>query len=701
MSLITAENLGLYYGERAIFENFSFQVARKDRIGLVGRNGTGKTTLMRLIVGQMEPHNGSLRVTRGVRLGYLPQDVTDAPEGTLLSSVLSSVPGKQAVEDDIKKVEDALASSTDPEELSDLADELSDLLETQEHFDTVYAAHKAEEILTGLGFPTARFNEPLAHLSGGWRTRSALAALLYQRPDVLIMDEPTNHLDVDSVRWLSQYLLAYDQALLLVCHDREFLNRQITRIISFEPEGMRQYRGDYESYVTQRAEEEKILERRAKNQEQKARDAMKFVEKFRFKATKARQAQSKLKLLQKMEIIEKFQPQRTIRFSFPKTAPSGRVVFRLDNIGMAFGDNPLYKNVNLHINRGDRVAIIGPNGAGKTTLMKIMAGELAPESGSVTPGHGVTLSYYAQHQAEHLDPKRTVVEEVGTAAPDAVQSVIRGILGAFLFSGDEVDKTTGVLSGGEKARVALAKLLVRPGNCLFMDEPTNHLDIFASEKLIEALTNYDGTLVFVSHNQAFVNRLVTKVWDIKDGGVTEYPGTLNEYYDHLARNDAGPEPLSKKERKALPQGPPAVKERNAGPTGPSSKKGQVPQAAPAAKEKADNQAVLKGAPEPVSLVRADEKAKKRAEAEERQRLSKVLAPVRARIQSAEREIAELEERERAITDKLADPDVFSDPERGKALMCEYEAVRKDIARLLARWEKDNSQMEELAETGAA
>ncbi len=691
MSLIVGENLGLSFGARTIFENLSFQVAKKDRVGLVGRNGSGKTTLLRMMAGEINPHAGSIRITRGVKLGYLPQDVTDAPVGALLASVLSSVPGKIEVEESIGRTEDALSASNDPDEQVELADRLSELLSIKEHFDTVYAAHKAEEILHGLGFSTKRFDDPLAELSGGWRTRAALASLLYQRPDVLLMDEPTNHLDVDTVRWLSQYLAAYDRSLVLVCHDREFLNRQIARVISFESEGVRQYRGDYESYVAQRSEEEKVLERRVKNQEQKAKDAIKFVEKFRYKATKARQAQSKLKLLQKMEIIETFQPLKTIRFSFPQVPPSGRIVFRLEKLSKSFGENVLYRNVTLHVERGDRIAIIGPNGVGKTTLLKIMAGELAAGQGSAATGHGVTLSYYAQHQAEHLDQRKSVVEEVGTAAPDANQSTIRGILGAFLFSGDEVDKLVGVLSGGEKARVALAKLLVRPGNCLLMDEPTNHLDIFAAEKLIEALAGYGGTLVFVSHNQAFVNKLATKVWDIRDGGIVEYPGNLTEYFAHLdslgEAREAGPQ--GARNGKAAKS---AEKAADAPAKAPQAAAPERP--APAA-SKAEAEAARRDA------SRAEEKARKREEAQARQRLSKVVSPLKSRIANAEKKIARLEEREKVITEALSDPDIFADPEKSRALLSEYDEVRREAARLLARWEKDHARLEEIMKSGAA
>ncbi|MEW5733822.1 MAG: ABC-F family ATP-binding cassette domain-containing protein [Thermodesulfobacteriota bacterium] len=660
MSLLVAENVSLYFGERAICENFSFLVAAGDRIGLLGRNGSGKTSLMRLIMGELAPSAGDIRITRGVKLGYVAQDVTDLPEGSLLSMVLSSVPGKMGVEADIEAVTAALEASRSADEQEELGRRLSNLYETREHFDTLYAPHQAERILLGLGFSTKDYERPLGEFSGGWRTRAALAGLLYQKPDILLMDEPTNHLDVDTVQWLSKYLAGFDRALVLVSHDREFLNRHVNRVVSFESEGIRQYRGNYEEYLTQRAEEEKVLERAAANQEQKVKDAMKFVERFRFKATKARQAQSKLKLVEKMELVKTYKTEKTIDFSFPAVAESGRNVVTLDNVGKSFGDNILYKGLGLTVEKGDRVAIIGKNGAGKTTLLKIIAHELAPDQGAARHGHNVAMSYYAQHQAEQLNFRNTVVEEVSLAAPGMSQTFIRSVLGAFLFSGDEADKQISVLSGGEKARVALAKLLVRPGNLLLMDEPTNHLDIFASEKLTKALADYKGTLVFVSHNLGFANRLATKIWDIRGKGVEQYPGNLKEYLDHLERQE---------------------------------KEGQV-QAAPQA-EKAPEVPAEKPGP------RADKKAKKREEAQKRQELSRVLAPLRERIRNAEKKISRLETREAEITTALSDPDVFADAEKSKALLSDYHIVRAELDRLLFRWEKDSAKAEEISASFSA
>jgi ATP-binding cassette subfamily F protein 3 len=654
MSLLTAQNISLFFGERAIFDSLSFQVEARDRIGFVGRNGSGKTSLMRMIFGEMDPQGGEITRIKTLRIGYLPQDVTETGRGRVLESLLAGIPGKAAVEDEIHATQKALDKSGDQERQTLLAGRLAELYETLAHFEGVYAAHSAEKILAGLGFSENDFERPLSELSGGWRTRAALAGLLFQRPDILLLDEPTNHLDVDSVRWVSRFLDDYDKAMILVCHDRQFLNRHINRVISFETEGVRQYKGDFESYLAQRAEEEIILERQARNQGQKVKQAQKFIERFRYKSTKARQAQSKIKVLEKMDIIQRHKPVKTVRFSFPPVKQSGRNVVHVDNVAKVFGENVLYRNVNRTVLRGERIAVIGKNGTGKTTLLKIIAGEIKADEGKISMGQGVSLSYYAQHQAEQLDLRRSVVEEVGSVAPDASHTFIRNVCGAFLFSGDDVEKPISVLSGGEKARVALAKLLVRPGNFLLMDEPTNHLDIIASEQLINALSQYDGTLLFVSHNQAFVNRLATKIWDIKNSHLEEYPGSLEEYYDHLER------------------------QQDCGTGGAAPVLGNQA----ARNEKAGS--------------RDEKKAMKRAQADARRMLHQKSAPIKSRLVKTEARIDELESDEKTISEQLCDPKVFEDAASSKELLTRYDKVKKELETCYARWEQDQKSLEDIA-----
>ncbi len=691
MSLLVGENVSLYYGDRPIVEGFSFRIEDKDRVGLVGRNGTGKTSLLRLITGEISPTKGEIRVSKGVRVGYLSQDAANPdPTARVLASVVSSVPGRAEVDEGVKRLSREVEEEKDPDRQAALARKLAGFLESQSHLETLYAPHAAEKILTGLGFTEADFSRPLTEMSGGWRTRAALGALLFQNPDVLLLDEPTNHLDADSVHWLDKFLEGFPGALVLVSHDREFLNRQIQRVISFETEGLRQYKGNYDAYEKQRAEEEKILDRQARNQDQKVKEAMKFVERFRYKSTKARQAQSKLKVMQKMEVISGHKREKVVRFRFPPVPASGRQVMTVSGLSKSFGENLLYKDLNLLVEKGDRVAIIGRNGAGKTTLLKMMAGELEPDAGKVFPGHGVTLSYYAQHQAEQLNVNRTVVEEVSSVIPDAPVTFVRGVCGAFLFSGEEVDKPISVLSGGERARVALAKLLAKPGNCLLMDEPTNHLDIVAAEKLVEALMGYDGTLVFVSHNQAFVNRLATVVWDIRAGHVETYPGTLKEYYDHVdrvARRTQTPE--------AKPAAKPVMKQA----VNPAAKTTTQADAKPAParnkkKEKNPPGKPVPAAPPPVAPdSKDDRRARKRSEAEARQRLARAAGPLKKKLAEAEAEVARLEALEKELSEALCDPAVFADGQKSSRLLAEYGKAKKDLDEWMFRWEKIHEEIE--------
>ena len=479
--------------------------------------------------------------------------------------------------------------------------------------------------------------------------RAALASLLFQRPDLLLLDEPTNHLDIPSVRWLEQFLQDFDGAMILVSHDREFLNRQIRRMISFEPEGMRSYSGDYDFFLKARDEERKAIEARAKKQDQRVKEAEKFIERFRSKASKARQAQSKIKLLEKMELVKTHRREKVTRFSFPEVPRSGRVVMSITGMSKGFGGISLYEDLNLTVLRGERIAIIGPNGCGKTTLLRMVAGEFEPDAGSLSPGHGVTMGYFAQHHSDMLDSRKTVLQEVYGIVPEMTVSFVRNVCGAFLFSGDDVDKVIGVLSGGEKARVSLAKLLVKPGNLMVMDEPTNHLDISSSEALISALSDYNGTLLFVSHNQSFINRLATKIWDIRGKGVVEYPGNLNEYEYHTA-NIQGKSPDGSGQRKN-------------GDEGSSAKKSQ------------------------------DRKREKRAEAQRRQLIYDVLKPIQTEVERLETRIEGLEARKETIEKTLADPELFSDKNRSVPLLSEYKALREELDALLLKWEQDQDKLE--------
>ena len=644
MSLVNIANLSFTITGRELFHQINIQVDPGDRIGLVGPNGAGKTTLLRLLNGEVSPDSGEISIAKGIRIGYLPQDVYETLSGPLLQFLLDSIPSRKDLQREMEEVEHTLKDQLLQEDQSRKAARLAEIHQQLSDLDSLYPQHVAEKILVGLGFQRDDSSKPLSSFSGGWKMRAALASLLYQDPDMLLLDEPTNHLDFPSVRWLGGFLQGFRGAMILICHDKDFLNQQIRRTISFEPEGIRFYTGNYDLYLKTREEEKRILEASARNQEQKVKEAERFIERFRAKASKARQAQSKIKLLKKMDLVKRQEKRKTINFSFPQVPRSGRDVLTVQGVSKSFGPKALYEDLLLRVMRGDRIAMIGPNGAGKTTLLRMIAGEIRPDEGQIILGHGVTLSYYAQHLSEMLDPRKTILEEVYAAIPHESVSFVRGICGAFLFSGEDVDKAIGVLSGGEKARVSLAKILVKPGNLMVMDEPTNHLDIVSSEILIDALGEYGGTLLFVSHNLSFVNRLATKIWDIRDGTIVEYPGTLSEYERRLSLEDEAiaAEPLST--------------------TGTS--------------ESLQNR-----------------KTMRKEKAERRSVIATMLKPIQEKLAELEQRIDDLETRKQELEKSLADPEVFKDKVKCVPLLNEYDQVRKKVDVLMARWEYQHLELE--------
>jgi ATP-binding cassette subfamily F protein 3 len=665
VSVLVLENCTLSFGARTIFDALSLRIAEGDRIGLIGPNGSGKSTLLRVLAGDQHPDSGLVRSSRGARIGWLPQDLALEGGRSLLDFVKSSVPGRKELEERLAQAEAAYAAIGDgasEEALLEAATELSEVHERLGNFDTLYSEHEATKILAGLGFHTSDLARDLGELSGGWKMRAVLAALLFQHPDVLLLDEPTNHLDMPSVAWFSDFLARYPRAFVLISHDREFLNEQIRRVVSFESEGVRQYTGNYEKYLAQRAEEEEILENKAKNLEREREKAQEFIDRFRAQATKAKAVQSRIKALDRMESVDLYRKRRTMRFSFPQVERAGHEVIRVDRVRKAYGERLVLRDVSVSVYRGDRIGIIGPNGAGKTTLLKMIAGELAPTSGSIEYGHNVKPGYYAQHHAELLHPKNTVLQEVASTNRELGQTRVRSVLGAFLFSGDDVDKPIGVLSGGERARVALARLLVDPGNLLLLDEPTNHLDLDSCESLIESLAGYEGTMCFVSHNRALIRRLATKIWVVEEGVVTEYRGNLDDYMQQeRARLGEEAKKAGAPARPRTPAEPQAAKESAAAPEAPRS--------------------------------REDEKARKREEAKRREERSKRIAPLARKVEELEARIAELEAKQKERNDRLCDPAVqMTDEERFRIL----DALQSDQAKideLTERWTTTQEELE--------
>ena len=689
MSVLVLENSSLSFGARAIFEDLSLRIAEGDRIGLIGPNGSGKGTLLRVLAGEQQVDSGLVRTSRGARIGWLPQDLALEGGRSLLGFVRSSVPGRAELEARLAEAEARYAEvegagRANEDALMEAAAELSEVHERLAGFDTLYSEHEATKILGGLGFTTADLLRDLGELSGGWKMRAVLAALLFQRPDVLLLDEPTNHLDMPSVAWFSDFLARYPRAFVLISHDREFLNEQIRRVVTFETEGVRQYAGNYERYLVQRAEEEEILENKAKNLERERDKAKEFIDRFRAQATKAKAVQSRIKALDKMESVETYRKRRTMRFSFPSVERAGQDVIKVEHVRKAYGQRVVLPDVSVTVYRGDRIGIIGPNGAGKTTLLKMIAGELEPTAGAIRYGHNVKPGYYAQHHAELLHPKNTVLQEVASTNEELGQTRVRGVLGAFLFSGDDVDKPIGVLSGGERARVALARLLVDPGNLLLLDEPTNHLDLDSCESLVESMAGYEGTMVFVSHNRALIRRLATKIWVVEGGTVTEYHGNLDDYMQQ--------------ERTRLTELAKGDTKGGEGPRGAARAPGST--GAKAASQGGDaglarsTQAARSGsaAPPPPDRSREDDKARKREEAKRREERGKKIAPLKKKAEELEKRIAELEAKQKERNDQLCDPSVaMTDKERFATL----DALQSDQAKIDELTERWGSVQEEL------
>ncbi len=727
MSLVIVEDLELAFGGRSIISGLDMRIGEEDRIGLVGRNGSGKSSLLRILAGEQEADGGTVRSARGVRVGYLPQEIDVAGGRTLIESVVSSVPGRDELEQALEGVEEALAGADQVDDQMALSEKLATLHDDILHFDSHYSPHEAASILSGLGFRSEDHGRDVGELSGGWRMRAMMAALLFQKPDLLMLDEPTNHLDVPTVRWLGDFLKRYPNALILICHDREFLNEQINRVVAYEAEGVRQYPGNYENYRRLRAEELEILERRSANLARERETAERFITRFRAQANKARAVQSRVKALEKLDDVVIYREGGSLSFRFPPCARTGQDVVRLQSLGHRYGETPVFTGADLTVRRGDKIAIIGPNGAGKTTLLKLMAGEMEPAEGEIVAGHNVAPGYYAQHVTEKLSMRSTVFEEVWRNSVREDITYVRNVLGTFLFSADDVDKKIAVLSGGEKARVALARLMVDPGNLLLMDEPTNHLDLESSEALAQALTTYDGTLVFVSHNRSFVNHLATRIWHVHDGLVEEFPGTLAEFFYHLsvarpedagaavadeapavragaAGDDAGkgrnskPEPSRRRteaKRKGEARatdgsGPSRAGARGDGGTPASAAKKPAP---PPVEEPAVSRILVrrKGSDTPLSK---DERIARREERKEQQRQERRYEKT---IADLEIRIAEMEDAQAKRSEELSQPNVFDDAPRYNALLGSYQGDAAKLEELMARWEQAQAALAALAD----
>lgn len=653
--MLTISEVTKAFGGRILFENVSLQVNREDRIGLVGPNGAGKSTLFSLVLGTESPDKGTISVQRNVKLGHLPQESASVGDDTVLELASAISPEFSAARRRITDWKKA--------QISDFGSAIEDSAETgdmesaEAHYEALGGSRveaRAKQILSGLSFQERDFDRPLREMSGGWIMRAHLARLLVQEPDLLMLDEPTNHLDLEALLWLQEYLTHYPGAVLMISHDRSFLNELVKNILEIRLSRLIRYRGNYEDYLIQRKAKEEQHLAAYENQQREIARLMAFVDRFRAKNTKATQAQSKLKQIERMEKIEApTAAEQVIHFRFPQPTRSGRRVIKLTDIDHAYGDTVVYRGMNFEAERGQRIVLVGPNGSGKSTLLKLLASVLPVQSGSHELGYQAKAGYYSQHRVENLTPEHTVLEE-GLDTPQRVtEQSVRTVLGSFLFQGDDVFKKVRVLSGGEKSRLALVKLLLDPPNLLLMDEPTTHLDLSSIDALLGALSQYEGTLIFISHDVYFIKALANHVVHVDSGRLTHYPGSY-EYYTEKSATDAA----------------------------------RLSAIAVATNGKREPEV-----PDERRSVKLKER--KRLEAAQRQIRYRQRKGLQESVNRIESEIAELEQKQRELTAELEDSATYEKPGHAVKINRELSEIQSRLEEVTSEWEKIGMELAEV------
>jgi ATP-binding cassette subfamily F protein 3 len=658
--LIQLSELTKSFGDRVLLDRVTWQIDDGERVGLCGPNGAGKTTLLRMLARDDEPDAGAIVTPANLTIGYLPQDGLTHAGRTVFEEASSAFQPLLDLKHEMHEIEHRLGDASVPEEEHHaMLARYSDLQDRFRLSDGYNMDLRIATVLRGLGFNQDDAQRPADTFSGGWQMRIALAKLLLGRPNLLLLDEPTNHLDLEARNWLEEYLAAYPYAVILVSHDRYFLDAVVTRITDLNLRKLTDYVGNYSKYVEQRDAMLERLRQAKRDQDEEVARVKMFIDRFRYQATKAAQVQSRIKLLEKVVPIEVPPERKRIHFKFPPCAKSGRTVLELKHVRKAYGNLVVFRDLNLHIERGDRIALVGPNGSGKSTLMRMLSGEEAPDSGTRTAGHQVVMEYFAQDEATRLEPTLTVYETLQAGSPNDMVPAIRNILGGFLFSGDDVYKKAGVLSGGERTRLAVARMLLRPSNTLLLDEPTNHLDLDSKDVLLEALADYGGTLIIVSHDRYFVEKLATKIIEIGHGEALVYPGTYAEFLWHKEHPQEIPEPKSQSP-KTKSQSPKPTSQNPASTT--PIPHTQTPGAKP-----------------------LDRDARKRDDAERRKKqratesLLKRIADLEGRIAEREAQVKELEAAMGAVG-------FYDDPVAATAAIDRHKALMWEVGDLMAQWE---------------
>jgi ATP-binding cassette subfamily F protein 3 len=652
--MITLTDVKKQFGGKVLFKDCSIQIGVRDRIGLIGPNGSGKTTLFRMILGEESIDGGEIRMAKGVKIGYLPQEVILLKADSILDEVLKGSAGITSLQDKMKILEEELASIEDPKEQERLAREYGRLQDRYTVLGGYSLEAEAKQILQGLGFRETDFNRATDELSGGWLMRIALAKILLQSPALLLLDEPTNYLDLESLIWLENFLVNYPGAMVIVSHDRVFLNHLIERIAEIEGQKIDAYPGNYDHYLEQKESRRRIQEATYKTQQKKIVQTERFIERFRAKNTKSSQVQSRIKMLEKLERVELPNEKKEIRFQFPAPKRSGHRVIEVKNLHKRYGETVVYQRIDLTLFRGDKVALVGPNGAGKSTLLKILAGVLNYEEGDVNLGKDVTSAYFSQNQFDLLHPENTVFEELLSIATHESQTELRTLLGTFLFSGDEIEKKVSVLSGGEKSRLMLAKMLLKPANLLLLDEPTSHLDIPSRNVLEMALKQFQGTLCLVTHDRHLINEIANKIIEIDRGIPNIYLGNY-DYYLYKKQIQ-----LEETQKEAIQKGEAKKKEES-----------------------------LKKKPP----YRTKEERRKKAQ--QMDQFRKQLSSLEKRFLEVEKSLHEATQTLDDLNQRLSDPDLYLNQKETYETIETHKQVQERVKELSRSWESLALELEEM------